>query len=38
MAAAERYVDVLAFQQQIREQRANMVGTLVCIMFIIVFE
>ncbi|PNF16235.1 hypothetical protein B7P43_G14917 [Cryptotermes secundus] len=25
MAAAERYVDVLAFQQQIREHRANMV-------------
>jgi hypothetical protein len=38
MAAAERYVDVLAFQQQIREQRANMVDNFVCIMFITVFQ
>jgi protein tyrosine phosphatase len=36
MAAAERYVDVLAFQQLIREQRANMVDNFVGIIFVII--
>jgi protein tyrosine phosphatase len=38
MAAAEGYVDVLGFQQQIREQRANMVDNLVCIILTVVFQ
>jgi hypothetical protein len=38
MAAAEGHVDILGLLQQIREQRANMVDSLVCIIFAVMFQ